>query len=371
MEKPTSGTANPSRGLATVALLCGAVLCSFVIAPASQASSDALGSGTTKLSFDKAFLELMKVHGVTVAATAPATHKGKAIVFPVSGGAMDPIDGKGEIDQKGNLVFKRGNLSLPFKGLMLKTKRAPLHAKVGGNQLKIATGARIATVRDGFGTVFTAKDLKLAEKVAVRLNKKLHLGDAFNAGQVIGSLRSATQPQTVTILPSGRATLTLAPEMLAKLNSLFVSLNPVSPAELAPGPLFTFPITTEGAISPDASLGTLRTGGAIELLQLGAGQIFWQELRFWLDAKAVVAEVNTQPSPPYAGKQQQVGILDLDMSTATVSSEAKGRKITVAGASLRLQAQSADSFNQAFAERKEAFKAGELFGAISFTAQGQ
>lgn len=357
--------------MAITALACGAALCLLVAAPTSQASYDPLGSGTTKLSFEKAFLALMKAHGVTAVPKAPGARRGGALVFPVSGGKMDPTSGKGEVDQLGNLVFKRGKLSLPFKKLTLKTKRAPLYAKVGGGQLKIARGARIATVRNGFGTIFTAKDLQLTEKVAVRLNKKLHVGDVFEAGQVIGSLSSATQPQTVAILPTGRATLAIAPEMLSKLNGLHVSLNPVSPAELAPGPLFTLPVIAEGAIAPDASLGTLRTGGSIELLQLGAGQIFWHELWFGLDGGAVLAEANLQPSPPYAGKLGQVGILDLDMSSAAVSSNAKARKTTVTGASMRLQAQSAESFNQAFAERKAVFKAGELFGTISFTAQGQ
>lgn len=357
--------------LAIAALACVAALCLLVAAPRSSASYDPLGSGTTRLSFSKEFLSLMRAHGVTAVPKAPATRRGGAIVFPVSGGKMAPTSGKGEIDQLGNLIFKQGSRSVPFKRLMLKAKRAPLYAKVGGSQLKIATGARIATVRDGFGTIFTAKGLKLTEKVAVRLNKKLHLDGVFEAGQVIGSLRSATQPQTTAILPTGRATLSVAPEMFARLSELHVSLNPISPAELAPGPLFTLPMTPKGALAPDASQGTLRTGGAIELLQLGAGQIFWHELWFGLDSGAVLGEVDLQPSPPYGGKLGQVGILALDMSSATTSSNAKARTITVTGATVRLQSQSAESFNQAFTERKPAFKAGDLFGTISFTAQGQ
>lgn len=356
----------------TAALLCGIGLgLCLLLAPASKASSDPLGSGTTKLTLDRSFLQLMEAHGVIALAKAPATRKGNAFAFPISEGQMDPVSGKGKIHQEGSFAFKRGNLAVPFRRLMLKTKRAPLYSKVGGSQLKVATGARIASARNGFGTVFTATGMKLSEKVAVRLNKKLHLADVFKAGQVIGSLRSEPQPQTVAILPSGRAALALAPEMVAKLTDLHVSLNPISPAELAPGPLFTFPITAEGAISPDASLGTLRTGGAMEMLQLGAGQIFWQELRLGLDAGTVLGEVNIQPSPPYAGKQEQVGVLDLDMGSATVSTDAKARTISVAGAALRLQSGSAASFNQAFARGAETFKAGEVFGAISFTAQSQ
>jgi hypothetical protein len=365
--------AGPRSAPAIAVLACGSALFLFLLlaAPKAPASYDPLGSGTTRLSFSKEFLSLMKAHGVAAIPKASATRKGRAVVFPVDGGKMDPTSGKGEIDQLGNLTFRRGARSVPFRKLMVKAKRAPLYAKVGGSQLKVATGARISTVRDGFGTIFTAKDLKLTEKVAVRLNKKLHLGDVFEAGQMIGSLRSATQPQTTAILPTGRATLAVAPEMLARLSELHVSLNPIFPAELAPGPLFTLPMTPKGALAPDASLGTLRTGGAIELLQLGAGQIFWHELWFGLDAGTALSEVDLQPSPPYGGKLGQVGVLDLDMSSAATSSNAKARTITVTGATLRLQSQSAESFNQAFGERKAVFKAGDLFGTISFTAQGQ
>jgi hypothetical protein len=367
----TRQASRPRPALAMAVVSCVAALFLLLAAPNSPASYDPLGSGTTRLSFSNEFLSLMKAHGVRAIPKAPAARRGNAVVFPVSGGKMAPTSGKGEINQLGNLVFKHGSRSLPFKKVMLKTKRAPLYAKVGGSQLKVATGARIATVRDGFGTIFTAKNLKLTEKVAVRLNKKLHLSDAFEAGQVIGSLRSATQPLTIAILPSGRATLSVAPEMFRRLSELHVSLNPISPAELSSGPLFTLPMIPKGALAPDASLGTLRTGGAIELLQLGAGQIFWQELWFGLDAGAVLGEVDLQPSPPYGGKLGQVGILDLDMSSAATSSNAKARTITVTGATVRLQSQSAESFNQAFAERKPVFKAGDLFGTISFTAQGQ
>jgi hypothetical protein len=78
------------------------------------------------------------------------------------------------------------------------------------------------------------------------------------------------------------------PALLEKLADLFVSLNPIAPG---------------GALSPDASLGTLRTGGAIELLQQSGGQLFEHEL--WLDigARSASSEQEVRPSPPYAGKQ--------------------------------------------------------------------
>jgi hypothetical protein len=159
--------------------------------------------------------------------------------------------------------------------------------------------------------------------------------------------------------------------MVAKLNSLFVSLNPISPAELAPGPVFSLPIVPGGALSPDASLGTLRTGGSIELLQQGAGQVFEHE--FWADlgARSVSAEVDIQPTPAFPGKLGRLGVLDLNLAAAQISSNAGARTISVSNAPLALQATTAAHFNQAFAEGKPVFAAGEAFGSVSFTAWGQ
>jgi hypothetical protein len=173
----------------------------------------------------------------------------------------------------------------------------------------------------------------------------------------------------VTILEAGRATFVLSSEFLAKLGALFVSVNPIFPAEHA-GPTFTFPLIIGGVLAPDASSGTLRTGGDIELLQLGGGQIFWHE--FWADLGARVdsAEVNVQPSPPYAGKQGRVGVFDLAPG-GSVTSDPKARTIGLSGVSLALEAQTAAILNQAFAGGTEVFKAGEVGGTLSFTAQGQ
>jgi hypothetical protein len=355
----------------TLALAATTLFASLATGPAVQADYDPLGSGTTKLSFDKGFLSFHRQHGVTLAAKAPAKLKAGTLALPIAGGEMDPTIGKGTIDQSGVLLFKKGKQSLPLKRLTVKTKRTPLQAKVGGSQLKIAQGAKVSAKRAGFGTSFTATGLELTAKVATRLNKKLHLGKAFEEGQPIGKLKSNAQPETVTILAKNRATLVPDPGFVSKLDNLFVSLNPISPAELSPGPVFSFPIALGGELAPSASLGTLRTGGSIEFLQQGAGQIFQHE--FWLDlgTSSASAEVEIQPTPTYPGKLGRIGVLAIGMAAGQVSSNPKARTISVGGAPLTLGAQTAATFDEVFAEKKGVFKAGDPFGAFSFTAQGQ
>jgi hypothetical protein len=351
--------------------LSSSIVLVLLFAPSAQAIYDPIGSGTTRLTLDKAFIALMKAQGVKLSPKAPAKRQGNALLIPVSGGKSDPTTSKAEILQEGTLVFEKGNRKLPLRDIELKAKKTPFFAKVGGGQLKVASAKSIASKRQGFGSSFTAKGLTLTQKVATRLNKKLRTKDAFKEGQLIGQIKSQTQPQRVTILSQGQGTLVPDPAILAKFKSLFVSLNPISPAQLSPGPVFSFPIAAGGQISPTASEGTLRLAGAIELLQLGAGQVFQQE--YWLDlgAKATSAEVDIEPTPAFPGKLGRIGIFGLNTAGASVSSDPKARTISLANAQLTLDAQTAQTFNDAFAGGKAVFGAGEAFGAVSFGAVGQ
>lgn len=351
--------------------ISAATALAFVLLSANaSASYDPVGSGSTKIALDKGFVSLLQKHGVSLSAKKGARLKGDVLTLPVSGGEMDPTNGKGTIEHEGVLVFKSARKSVPFKSLTLKAKKTPLIAKVGGSQLKVAKAKTIASKREGFGEGFSASGLVLTQKVATRLNKKLNLGRLLSEGQPFGKSTSMTQPATVAILPVGKAVLTPDPAFKAKLDSLFVSLNPVFPAEGAGG-VFSFPIAVEGAIAPDASTGTLKVAGDLEFLQLGAGQVFWHEPWIDLAAKLTTTEVDVEPTPAFPGKLGRIGTFDVNLSTGVVSSDPKARTITLAAAPVTLQTQAAATFNQAFGGGKAPFVAGESLGTLSFGAQAQ
>jgi hypothetical protein len=335
---------------------------------AARAAYDPVGGGATRIVLDKRFSAFLERAGVSITADGGAVKRGRTLVLPVTGGSFDPTVGRGEVEQEGRIVFSSPRRRLPIRKLVVKTTNAPLVARVGGSQLKVATSTATSSKRRGFGTVFSARKLELTEKVATRLNKKLRPRQQFEAGHLIGKLVTAARPLVISILPAGRATLVFDAAFVAKLDQHFVSLNPISPAERM-GTAFTLPIIAEGALAPDASLGTLRTGGEIEFLQLGAGQIFWHELWFDVGLPAALAEVDMQPTPAFPGKLGQVPVLSL--GGGAVDSDPAARTITLAGAPLTLAPGTAAAFNQAFAAGKDDFKAGEFMGALSFTAQGQ
>jgi hypothetical protein len=345
-----------------------ALLASLLPGATAQGAYDPLGSGTTKLTIDRGFASFLAHNEIKLTVSQGAKRKGSAFTLPVTSGNLDPTIGKGEIDNEGTIAFEAKGRKVPLRQITVKTKSSPLIAKVGGGQLKLATSSKLSSKRDGFGTSFQAKQLKLTAKLATRLNKKLRPKVPFTEGQIAGSLVSKARPQLITVLPKNRATLVFEAAFVAKLESRFVSLNPIFPAEHL-GATFTFPIATGGTIAPDGSAGTLRSEGAVELLQLAGGQVFWHELWLDLGAKSDSAEVDIEPTPAFPGKLGRVGVFDL--GAIAISPDPTARSVSIAGAQLTLQAQSAASLNQAFAGGEEAFKAGEAVGTLSFAAQGQ
>lgn len=341
------------------------------IAPGGAAAAyDPVSSGSTTLVLAKPFRDLLARNHAQIVAKGGAAKRGAKLVLPASGGRVDPALGSGTVEAAGTLVFMAAGRRLPFRDIAFKAKRAPLYAKVGGGRLKIATAARLEARRVGFGASFAATSLRLTAKAASRLNKKLGLGDQLAPGQLIGSMKAIARPATVHLREEGRVQLAIDPPFAEKLDDLFVSLNPIAPAELAPGPLLSFPIGLESTLAPNGSSGTIKLGGQVELLQLGNAQIFWREVWVQPGAGALLAESETLPAPPFPGKQAQAPLLSLQPWDA-VRSDPSARTISVSGGGAVLTAATAAALNEAFAGSQNVFAAGEAIGSVSFTAWGE
>ena len=351
--------------IALVALACG-----LLGAAPAGAVYEPLGSGSTKLILDKSFVAALKSEGVALQARAPARLTGNSVSFPVLAGKLDPTTENGTIEHGGALLFKAGSRSIPLKDLQLKTsqRRSPLSAKVGGSQLKLASAKGLTASRAGFGEQISVPGLALSAKFATRLAKKLDRRQLFEAGMALGATATRATPSTIAVAQRNKAELTLATGFQAKLDSLFVAVNPIFPAE-HPGP-FTLPLLA-GTIAPDASQGTVETQGALELLQLGGGQVLWRDAWIDLAARTLSPEAELLPSPPYGGKQDRASVVSL--APTSTAANAQQRSVSFA-ASLALDAGTAATFNEVFAKplgRDGVFVAGEAFGSVSFTAEGQ
>jgi len=343
------------------------VLCSFA-SQSAQAKNDPLGSGTTKLVLDKGFLSFLAKNDLRLLAKQGAKRKGTAITLPIAGGTMDLAAGTGEIATEGTLAIAGERGVVLLREITLKTKRTPFIAKVGGSQLKVAMAKKISSHRSGFGSTFKATALTLTAKAATRLQKKLRPSSPFKVGQALGSLRANAQPELITIEDEGSATLTFDAAFVQKLESHFVSLNPIFPAEHV-GATFTFPLAAGGELAPSGAIGTLKTAGATEALQLHGAQLFWHEIWLDLGAHQATAEAELLPSPPYPGKTARAAVLGI--GSFSVVSEPKQRTISVQGAPLTLTPQGAQELEEAFGEGKGAFAAGEAVGTVGFVAVGE
>ncbi|HUC00098.1 MAG TPA: hypothetical protein VMS11_09765 [Solirubrobacterales bacterium] len=351
--------------------LLAAMLCSLALAHSVHAAYEPLGSATTTLSLAPAFSKFLKEDGIKLTALVPAKAKGANLSLPLAEGKWDPTTGKGQIESEGAIVFEGKRWKLPFRNLMVKANSNPLTAKVGGGQLKVAACKEISAKRAGFGSLFQAKALRLSAKTATRLNKKLRPQAPFKANQLLGTLKAASAPEVMSVLARNRATLAISPGFAAKLKGLFVSLNPIAPAEIAPGPTLSFPIGADSTISPDGTKGQIRTTGEAELLLLGSGQVFWANQWLDLGAGSDLVEANLQPAPPFGGKQAQAPLFSLSPAGAQVVPDPQGRSVSVQGAALALTQAAADQLDQLLAGGKPTFVAGEALGSVSATLQGQ
>lgn len=357
---------------ATPFLWAALALALLIGAGSTEASSyDPVAGGATKLTLAPGFVAALKSHGVRLRGQGGVRLAGRTATIPVAGGKLDPVEVKGAVEHSGSLLFVAGRRKLPLRALQLKTTRrsSPYAAKLGGGQLKLGRAARLSSKRTGFGTTVTATGLRLSAKVATRLDKKLGLPGVFAAGDPLGSAVTEAQPASVAIKPVGKTELVLDPGFAAKLQSLFVSVSPIYPAE-RPGP-FTLPIAG-GVLAPDASSGSLKTTGALEFIQVGGGQVFIRELEPDLGAHLAIAESQLVLAGGAPGPNA-VGPL-LGLTGGAAGSEPRARSIAISGAALTLQAGIAQAFNEAFAKpqgKEDMFGAGETLGAITFTAEAE
>ncbi len=334
----------------------------------AQGGYDPVSGGSMRISFAPSFLRVLRTHGVALQ-VAGGKLQGGRVTLPASGGRVDAGAGSGTVDSAGRIIFASGKRRVILRKISFNAKRSPLQAKVGGGKLKLATGARLADKRAGFGVEFTAGGMRLSSKFATRLNKKLGLGRTLAAGQPLGVMRVSAQPATVHLRPEGRVYLALDPTFKAKLDQRFVSLNPIAPAELSAGPTLSFPVGLESTLAPDGSSGTVKLGGQVELLQLGSAQMLWREV--WLEPgpPSLLAETDVQPAPPHPGATPQAPLLSL--SGMVTTSNPGSLTIFTESQDVTLTATTADKLNAAFAESASTFMAGERIGRLSLDARAE
>lgn len=251
-----------------VGVLAAALIALLAFAPFASAASDPLASGKTTMTLQKSFTNYLKTFGITVSKISPAKLSGGKATFNVTGGSLDPTNGKGTVNLGGGLKFKAGKANAQVKGLVLDTNKKTLTGKISGKKVKIATITSTST-RSGFGVNLKINKVKLTNAGATQLNKKLGFSKGkpkpFLKNKLIAKATSETQPSTVTVLPIGNMTFSGSPVLLKKLSNVEVKLQTLGLTQQA-GTVFTGPILG-GTVSPTGTAGVVQGGIGLNLVQ--------------------------------------------------------------------------------------------------------
>lgn len=341
--------------------------------------------------------------------------KPSSITLPITGGAVDPVDGSGLAQVSGAFKAKRGKGKTKVKivSLTLGANGGPGSIAARVNKDYVATFATLrgGTVsRAGYGANIQNVSATIAGKGAQALNRafsprkkgkgaKKSARGGVKAGQPLGKIVSMTTiPLAVQIVP-GTGTMSLHTDAMgpfvSKLpNHCIDPLPTASPPGVAPiapattsgllGTDYTFPVTT-GAVAPDFSAGEVFTAGGQTITknstlpgivtpsactssspptgtQLGSTDLSVAFTQNFLRSIANLPGTGAAPRAPLA---------TIDFSTGTRSVNPNTNVVTVTGATVRLADLAAGILNQVFpnesSDASQGFATGDGIGTIDIT----
>lgn len=359
------------------------LLLAFV--PAASAARDPIASGATDLHMKKGFLRKLSNAGITVTGVRGGQTSGNKIGLAVRSGMLDPTNVEGHVEAQGGFKLSLGNRGVPIYNVSVNTVKGSVYATIAKAHMQMATFANPILTREGFGANFKSTQLVLTEKATRRISNRLGLRghQRLNPGRVISNLYSSAQPQTVTLLPQGTATLTPNQAMLAKFAAKGVKLPsgiaPIAPATAPTPTTLQFPIAG-GTLAPDGTAGTLQTSGGVMVTKetkTVSPQIRLLNIAVDFGTKVATVELEILPAPPFPGATGRASIADLTLPANSVAANPGTRQIAITGAEAKLQAVAASTLNSVFNQPapepppSSNFVVGDPFGTFSLVAQAQ
>lgn len=376
--RPRAGALAPLGVLILVVVL-------LVLAPAAQATRDPLAGGSADLHFKKGFMRKLNNLEVVPMGVGSGTITGNKASFPVDGGKLDPTNAQGFVDTSGGFKLMRGERGVPITNITINTVKGAVYANVAKARMQIGELAMLTTSREGFGARVKAVKVVLTAKAAKRISNRLGLRATrrINPGRVLSNAFTAPQPQTVTVLPQGSATLVGDTATFGKFAAKGVEvpegITAIAPATKPTPASFAFPIAG-GTLAPDASNGTVETSGGVQILKKAepfSPTMKLAKVAVDFKQKTALVELEILPAPPFPGAVGRSSIADVTLQGAKVTTNPVTRQITIEGAEARLQAVAAltlnNVFNQPAPEPPPAsnFVVGDSFGKFSMTVQAQ
>lgn len=351
----------------------------------ASAARDPIASGTTDLHMKKGLLRKLSNLGASVQAVGAGAVSGNKISLPVADGMLDPTDAQGHLETRGGFKFQLGTRGVPVTQLTVNTVKGVVYARIAKAHMELGTLAAPTTAREGFGANFKSIKLALTEKATRRISNRLGLRGSkrLNPGRVLSNAYSTAQPETVTVLPQGSATLKADSRALKKFAEKGVKLpqgiTAIAPAKMPNSVALEFPISG-GSLAPDASTGSVTTAGGVEIRK--QAEPFSPTARLTavvvgFGAKSTTAALELLPNPPFPGAAGRTSLVDVTLPANSVSADPVTRTITIKGAEARLQAGAASTLDNVFDQPapepppSSNFVLGDPLGTFSMTLQAQ
>jgi hypothetical protein len=374
-----------------------ALACLLAVPGTALAGQDELKGGSV-------VVQLQKLGGAKV--------KPRSLTLPISGGALDPVDGSGTVQVNGAFTARRGKAKAKVRittfNLSAGGGRGSVIAKVGADFVSnFATLSGGSVARSGWGATISNIKITLAGRGAKALTSALSpkkrkgasqsAGRKLKAGRPLGTIVSlTTEPRSVEVVP-GTGELVLhtqaAPPgpFVNKLTQHCIDPLPTgSPPGVAPiapattsgvgGADYHFPVTG-GSASPDFSAGEVITGGGQTLTKnssilnpsgCSGGPPVGTQLRSAdLSVAFDVNSLRSIPTLPSGTTLPRAPLAAIDFSTGTRSVDPATKTLDVTGATVNLADLAASTLNEAFpngsSDPSNDFAAGDLIGTIDLT----
>jgi hypothetical protein len=382
------------RGLIATAVALAGLL---ALSGTAMAGQDELKGGSV-------VIKLQKSRGLKL--------KPSSLTLPITGGAVDPIDGSGTVQVNGAFSAKRGKGKAKVKITTLTLGAnggaGSITAKVGkefvsnfgklsgGSVARTGWGATISNIRATIGGR-GAKSLNGAFSGKKGKGAKKSARGGVKAGQPLGTIVSVTtEPRAVEVLPGGELVLNTDAmgAFVSKLASHCIDPLPSgSPAGVAPiapastsgvgGTVYHFPVTG-GAAAPDFSAGEVLSGGGQQITKnhsinplnppgCDAAQppVGTQLTSTQLSVAFDLGFVRSIPTVPGGTVLPRAPLAMIDFSTGTRSVDPTTKTLNVTGATVKLGDLAASTLNQIFpnesGDPSNDFAAGDLLGTIDLT----
>jgi hypothetical protein len=332
------------------------------------------GNSTITISLDGKLRQALDKAGVEVLPLKPAGLKGKALRFPLKEeGIFEPRFGTGYAFLKGGIRLRAGSRSVAVHRLVLNTAKKRLTAVVSGHTIALAATDDVKAHRTDFGIVVKVETLRLTTKGAQLVGGGLGHRDIFKPHGLLGRAVLAGEFSTVPVT-NGTIDFSFDEGFRHKLEALGVSISTtgtVNQTGLAPL-AYQFP-EVKGEINRTLTHGGIRTGNdGLTFVQPAAPQpriVVWTEIGFSFEngfgGEGSDAAAASWRLPDGQRSGGPIGQIEFGESPAFDSTTGIFSAGPVAAT---LSPYAVQPLNDAFAEGKAFFAAGEPLGSFSFSA---